>query len=147
MHTAGKNTVEWKCKDLHLEKHNLMQQNRLVSVWRAAFQKGSWTRVNMCPCHKDSGIPGCIRESIVSRLRRWPLPSTQHWWGSSRMLDPVLGSPIEKDMGSLKRGHWKDVKVIYSLEHMRKCWESWDCSAWKRKIMGGVYPCVPDGEE
>lgn len=53
----------------------------------------------MCPCHKDSGILGSSGKSIASRLRRWPFPSTQHWWGSSRMLDPVLASPIQKRYG------------------------------------------------
>lgn len=30
---------------------------------------------------------------------------------------------------------------------MRKGGESWDCSVWKREIMGGVYPYVLDGGE
>lgn len=69
MYIAGNTTVEGKHKDLQLDTHNLMQQYVLVSVWRAAFQEGSWWT---CPLvtKKDSGILGCIRKSIASRLRR-----------------------------------------------------------------------------
>lgn len=150
MHTAGKNTVEWKRKDLQLEKRNLIQQNKLMSIWRGAFQEGSWwTKVNTCPCHKDSGSLGCIRKSVASRLWRWSLPSTQHWWGSSRVLDPILGSPIQKRHGVAEvrplKGCEGDLQLGTSFIWGKA--EKSDCSSWKREIMRGVYPFVPDGRE
>lgn len=117
-HTAGKNTVEWKHKYLHPEKHNLMQQNRLVSVWRAAFQEGSWwTRVNLCPCHKDSGIPGCIRKSTASRLR-WSLTPAQGCEGGLQLGASFLWGKVEKD-GTVQPGKersWEEFIHLYPME-------------------------------
>lgn len=48
------------------------------------------------------------------------MPSTQHWWGSSRMLDPVLGSPIQKRHGLTEVRPLKECEGDLQLEHMRK---------------------------
>lgn len=57
------------------------------------------TKLNMrqqrAPAAKAAnGLLGCIRQSMVSRLREGILYSAQNWRDTSGVLSPALGSPV-----------------------------------------------------
>ena len=63
--------------------------------------------------------PGCIRQSIASRSRRWSFSSAQCWWDTAEVLGPVLGSPVQEWYGhigaSAVKGHEDDEGTGVSL--------------------------------
>ena len=79
--------------------------------------------------------------------RVWPagrgrgaFPSTQHWWGHTCSTVFSSGLPSTRQMWT----YWRESREEplrrlrdWSICPMRKGWESWDSSAWRREGSGG----------
>lgn len=77
--------------------------------------------------------------------RSWSFTSAEHQWDTSGVLDPVLGSPVQKDMGILEWVHWMVTKKIKELEHMmweEKLRELGLFSLKKRRLRGILSMCI-----
>lgn len=95
---------------------------------------------------KASSLAGCARKSVASSSREVIL-SAQIWWdiwsvGSSSVH---LGT---RDTDLLKSVQQKAMMKRQSSCCMRRGWEIWDCSSWRRfrKDLTNIYKYMMEGE-
>lgn len=88
------------------------------------------------PCSRDRHFLGCNRLNVTNR--KWSIPSAQHWWDTNAVLYLELDSPWTYCNESNKMT-WKYVRRVL---HIRRGWESYVWSAWRRKGAGGSGQCV-----
>lgn len=83
---------------------------------------------------KASDVLGCIRRSVASRWRKVILPLlmqpqlewwVQFWAPDTRETQTYCRESSEKSLRAL---------MDWSISPMRKCRESWDFWAWRRKV-------------
>ena len=68
-------------------------------------------RHQCAPAEKSSNsLLGCTMKSIASRLREMIIPLYQHWWDTTGMWGPILGSPVEGRHGHTMVGPGKGHK-------------------------------------
>ena len=119
-----------KCPKVpHLGRNNCKYQCRLRTVLleRSSEEKDLGVlvanRVTMnqqfaLVARKANGTPGCIAQSVASRVREVLLPSALPWGGHIRSTGPSAGLPSSRQAGNCwgepGRGLWRD----WGLEHL-----------------------------
>lgn len=69
-------------------------------------------------CLGSFQVLSCVSKSMVSRLRKVILPPAQPCSGTSGVLCPVLGCPVQRDMGVLERAWGLAMNILKGLEHL-----------------------------
>ena len=118
-----------KCRLLHLGRNNHMHQYRLGSdLLESSFAERDLgvlvanrvtTRQQYAlVARKANGTPGCIAQSVASRVREVLLPSALPWGGHIRSTGPSAGLPSSRQAGNCwgepSGGLWRDR----GLEHL-----------------------------
>lgn len=77
-----------------------------------------------------------LGEALLGGQGRWPFPSTQHWWDPSGVLGPPLSPSGQKRHGHTRTNPAKGHEDAWRVSVVRRSWESWVCSAWRREGSG-----------
>lgn len=79
--------------------------------------------------------------SLPAGWGKWSCTSTQHWWGTSGVLGPVLGPPRVKEMWTnwheSSEVPWRQLRTR-SNWCISRGWERGDFSTWRREVSGGI---------
>lgn len=131
-----------------------------LNSWKAALQKRtwgswqtpSWTWGSSVSLPQRRLVSSWAAAGKVSAAGRgmWACPSAQHWWGHSRSVGSSSGLPRTRETWTCWRESVKGPQRwwrVCSTSRVRKCWESRDCSAQRRRGSGGSPPCPlsPEG--
>lgn len=110
-------------------------------------EKDLWMLVGKLAMSQQSTPAAKKGSSILGYIKRVDhslLLSTSE--SVSRVVCPVPGSPVQRDVGIQKQVHWRTAKMIKGLEHWssqhRRGWESWVSLAWRTEGSGESYQCL-----
>ena len=81
---------------------------------------------------KASGILACIKKSRVNRLREVILSYSAVVRPHLKCCVQFWASQFKKDRELLERVQGRAIET-WSISFMRKSWETWDCSDWRRE--------------
>lgn len=94
---------------------------------------------------KASDIVGCIRHNISCGSMKVTLPLCSAWWGHIWSAVSTCGFPRTKVMWTQRKEsreglqrRWRNWSVL----HVRKSWERWDCSALSKEGSGESHQCM-----
>lgn len=108
----------------------------ITVLWTSTWYDNSTSQFALV-AKKDNDVLGCIRRSVASRWKKVILPLSLLGPGAATagVMGPVLGRWYKRNTDILQRIQWRLIKIIERpISPMRKCRESWDCWAWRRKV-------------
>lgn len=87
----------------------------------------------------------CIRRSLASRMRETNFPchsvGKRHTWSAASSSELSSTKEILTYSSESSKGPQRWSRD-WSISHMRKIWESWDCLGWSREGSESSYQCI-----